>query len=147
MCCVGVSMYRKPASTPGSRSGISRHLSGSPMRHHARMIAAEEAASLGLDPERLAALLGRAAREVDAGRLPSCQLAVARHGRVAVATLGDAADHSRYLVFSVTKAVTAAAAWLVLGDGRLTPETKVAEVVPAFARDGFDAVTIEHLLT
>ena len=111
------------------------------------MIAAEEAASLGLDPDRLSALLGRAAREIDAGRLPSCQLAVAREGRVAVATLGDASDESRYLVFSVTKAVTAAAVWIVLGDGLLTPETRVAEVVPAFAREGFDAVTVEHLLT
>ena len=111
------------------------------------MIAAEEAEALGLEPERLEALLGRAAREIDAGRLPSCQLAVARDGRVAVATLGAATDDSRYLIFSVTKAVTAAAVWLVLGDGLLTPETKVAEALPSFARDGFDAVTVEHLLT
>ena len=111
------------------------------------MIAAEDAAALGLEPERLDALLGRAAREVDAGRLPSCQLAVAREGRVVVATLGAASDDSRYLVFSVTKAVTAAAVWLVLGDRLLTPETKVAELLPCFARPGFDAVTVEHLLT
>jgi CubicO group peptidase (beta-lactamase class C family) len=111
------------------------------------MIAAQEAEALGLEPERLAALLGRAAREVDAGRLPSCQLAVARGGRVALATLGAATDDSRYLVFSVTKAVTAAAVWLVLGDGLLTPGTRVAEVLPSFARHGFDALTVEHLLT
>jgi CubicO group peptidase (beta-lactamase class C family) len=111
------------------------------------MIAADEAEGLGLQPERLDALLGRAAREVDAGRLPSCQLAVAREGRVAVATLGAATDESRYLVFSVTKAVTAAAVWLAMGDGLVRAETVVADVVPSFAREGFDAVTVEHLLT
>jgi CubicO group peptidase (beta-lactamase class C family) len=98
--------------------------------------------------ERLAALLGRAAREVDAGRLPSCQLAVARDGElVHVTTLGAATDDSRYLTFSVTKAVVAAAVWVAVADGVLRPETRVCEHVPAFARPGFDAVTLEHLLT
>src|SRR3954447_867279 len=118
------------------------------MRHHARMIATPEAEALGLDPERLAALLGRAAREVDAGRLPSCQLAVARDGElVQVATPGAATDDHRYLTYSVTKALIAAAVWVAIGDGLLTAETRVCEHVPAFAREGFDAVTLEHLLT
>ena len=112
------------------------------------MIMAPELEGLGLVPDRLEALVGRASREIDAGRLPSCQLAVAREGRLAaVVTLGDATDDSRYLVFSVTKAVTAAAVWIAFGDGILAPETRVAELVPEFARDGFAAVTIEHLLT
>src|SRR4051794_35406103 len=112
-----------------------------PVRHHARVTAA-------VQKERLAALLGRAAREVDAGRLPSCQLAVARDGElVHVATLGAAMDDSRYLTFSVTKAVVAAAVWIAIGDGALRPETRVCEHVPSFARSGFDAVTLEHLLT
>jgi CubicO group peptidase (beta-lactamase class C family) len=98
--------------------------------------------------ERLAALLGRAAREVDAGRIPSCQLAVARDGElVHVATLGAADDDSRYLTFSVTKAVIAAAVWIAIGDGALRPETRVSDHVPPFARTGFDAVTLQHLLT
>jgi CubicO group peptidase (beta-lactamase class C family) len=111
------------------------------------MITADEAEALGLEPERLAALLGRASREIDAGRLPSCQLAVARDSRVVVATLGAATDDSRYLVFSVTKAVTAAAVWLAMGDGLLAPDTRVARHVPSFAREGFETVTVEHLLT
>jgi CubicO group peptidase (beta-lactamase class C family) len=98
--------------------------------------------------ERLAALLGRAAREVDAGRLPSCQLAVARAGELLhVATLGAASDDSRYLTFSVTKALVAGAVWVAIADGALKPETRVCEHVPSFARSGFDAVTLEHLLT
>jgi CubicO group peptidase (beta-lactamase class C family) len=98
--------------------------------------------------ERLAALLGRAAREVDAGRLPSCQLAVARDGElVRVVTLGAATDDSRYLTFSVTKAVIAAAVWIAIADGALRPETRVREHVPSFDRPGFAEVTLEHLLT
>ncbi len=98
--------------------------------------------------ERLAALLGRAAREIGEGRLPSCQLAVARDGQLLhVASLGAASDDSRYLTFSVTKALVAAAVWVAIGDGLLGPATRVAEHVPSFAREGFDAVTLEHLLT
>lgn len=101
-----------------------------------------------MQQDRLAALLGRAGREVEAGRLPSCQLAVARGGElVHVATLGDATDDNRYLTFSVTKAVVAAAVWIAIGDGVLRPETRVCDHVPAFARAGFDAVTLQHLLT
>lgn len=98
--------------------------------------------------DRLAALLGRAAREVDAGRLPSCQLAVGRGGELLhVATFGAAKDDSRYLTFSVTKALVAAAVWVAIGDGVLRPETRVCDHVPSFARAGFDAVTLQHLLT
>src|SRR4051812_36733129 len=112
-----------------------------PLRHHARM-------REPVYEERLAALLGRAAREVDAGRLPSCQLAVARDGElVRVATLGAANDDNRYLTYSVTKALVASAVWIALGEGVLKAQTRVCEHVPAFARKGFDAVTLEHLLT
>jgi CubicO group peptidase (beta-lactamase class C family) len=98
--------------------------------------------------ERLAALLGRAAREVDEGRLPSCQLAVARDGNlVQVATLGAATDDSRYLVFSVTKALVAAAVWVAIADGALTPDTLACTHIEAFTRPGFDRLTLEHLLT
>ncbi|MEO6205795.1 MAG: serine hydrolase domain-containing protein [Mycobacteriales bacterium] len=98
--------------------------------------------------KRLAALLGRAAREVDEGRLPSCQLAVAHDGElVHVATFGAATDDNRYLTLSITKAVMAAAVWVAIGDGALRPETRVCEHVASFARPGFDKVTLEHLLT
>ena len=50
-----------------------------------------------------------------------------------------ATDDSRYLTFSVTKAVVAAAVWLAIADGALRPETRVCEHVPSFARPGFDA--------
>jgi hypothetical protein len=48
-------------------------------------------------------LLDQAAVDVDSGRLPSCQLALAQHGEIlALESFGAATDASRYVVFSVT---------------------------------------------
>ena len=53
-------------------------------------IAAPE--TVGVDPERLDAVFQRAAREVEAGLLPSAQIAIARHGKlVGMRTFGHAA--------------------------------------------------------
>ena len=40
--------------------------------------------ALGLDAEKVQALLDRVKREVDDGLLPAVQVALARHGRLAV---------------------------------------------------------------
>ena len=107
-----------------------------------------EPSSIGLDPERLEALVTRARREVDQGLLPSCQLAVARHGQLgALYTLGAADDSSRYVIFSCTKAVVAGAAWLLMAEGALDPSTRAADLVPEFATNGKEAITLEQLLT
>ncbi len=93
-------------------------------------------------------LLDQAAVDVDAGRLPSCQLALAQHGElVALESFGAATDSSRYVVFSVTKALIAALTWQVITDGLLSDRTRVAELVPEFDADGKRDVTLEHLLT
>jgi CubicO group peptidase (beta-lactamase class C family) len=108
----------------------------------------ERVEDVGLDPAGVDALLDRAEEEVRDGLLPSCQLALARHGQVAlVAALGEATADSRYVVYSVTKAITAGAAWVLLGDGRLTATTRVVDVIPEFRTNGKEAVTLEHLLT
>ncbi len=93
------------------------------------------------------ALVARARRDVDDGLLPSCQLAVAHDGELVLdETFGAAAD-SRYVTFSVTKAFVGAIAWLLIGEGKLSDTTRVADVVPEFASNGKDEVTVEHLLT
>lgn len=102
---------------------------------------------LGLDPAAVAALLARAHREVDEGLLPSCQLALARHGRLALfATIGDAAPTSRYVIFSCTKALIATTMWQLLRSGEVALDDPAARYVPAFASNDKDTVTIEHLL-
>lgn len=103
---------------------------------------------VGVDPARLEALLERARREVDQGILPSCQLALARRGQLVLfETLGDAEPRSRYVIFSVTKGVIAGAIWILVGEGRLTWDTRVADVVPEFGTNGKEVVTVEQLLT
>jgi CubicO group peptidase (beta-lactamase class C family) len=93
-------------------------------------------------------LLDQAAVDVDSGRLPSCQFALAQHGElVALESFGTATDDSRFVVFSVTKAPIAALAWQVIGEGLLSDQTRVAELVPEFDVEGKCDVTLEHLLT
>jgi CubicO group peptidase (beta-lactamase class C family) len=114
------------------------------------------AAAAGLDPDRVADLVARAEREVDAGTIGSCQLAVARHGRLgAVAAIGrvmqagvtrPATPETLYVAFSCTKGVMSAASWLLMQDGLLDPAERVAEIVPEFAANGKETVTVEHLL-
>jgi CubicO group peptidase (beta-lactamase class C family) len=92
------------------------------------------------------ALKARARRDVDEGLLPSCQIALARDGELLVDETYGAPPTSRYVTFSVTKAFTATLAWLLIGDGLLRDDTRVADVVPEFAANGKAAVTVEHVL-
>ena len=102
--------------------------------------------AVGVDAERLDDVLQRVRREVDEGLLPSAQIAVAREGRLALfETIGEATDENLYCVFSATKALTSAAAWLLIEDGDLRLEEKVADIVPEFGTNGKDAVTVEQL--
>lgn len=102
--------------------------------------------AVGLDPRRLEAIAERVQEEVAAGLLPSAQVAVARNGQVALfETFGDATNDTLYCVFSATKAITAAAAWLLIQRGALLTREKVADIVPEFGANGKDDVTVEHL--
>jgi CubicO group peptidase (beta-lactamase class C family) len=108
----------------------------------------ERANDLGLDGVAVEALVARAEKEIRQGLLPSCQLALAREGRVGLfVTLGDATADNRYVIYSVTKAVTASGVWILLGDGALSPFTRVVDLVPEFGTHGKEEVTVEHLLT
>jgi CubicO group peptidase (beta-lactamase class C family) len=92
-------------------------------------------------------LISRARRDVDEGLVPSCQLALARGGELlAFETIGEASAASRYTIFSVTKALVAAAVWLLVGDGKLRYEDRVADLIPEFDTNGKRSVTVDHLL-
>lgn len=102
--------------------------------------------SIGLDPEKLEELVRRVRREVEEGLLPSAQVAVAREGRLGLfETFGEADDDTMYPVFSSTKAVTSAAAWLLVAEGELDVTERVAAIVPEFYTNGKDVVTVEQL--
>ncbi|MBW2313734.1 MAG: beta-lactamase family protein [Deltaproteobacteria bacterium] len=110
----------------------------------------------GLDPAAIDALAAKVAETV--GRYDGCgaQIAVARRGRAVLRSFGSApiagdvqpvSDQTLFCTFSVTKAFTSSAAWMLLEAGRLGLEDPVARHVPGFDRHGKGAVTVEQLLT
>ncbi|WP_433472268.1 serine hydrolase domain-containing protein [Spirillospora sp. CA-142024] len=102
----------------------------------------------GIDPGRLEVLLHRVRLEVEDGSLPSVQLAVAREGRlVAFETWGDADPGTRYILQSVGRSVVAGVVWKLLGEGLLRLDERIAEIIPEFAPNGKEAVTVEQVLT
>jgi CubicO group peptidase (beta-lactamase class C family) len=102
----------------------------------------------GVDPARLDVFLRRVRLEVEGGPLPSAQVAVARNGRlVAFETYGDATADKRYILQSVGRTIVAATVWKLLGEGLLHLDERVGDVIPEFATNGKDAVTVEQLLT
>jgi CubicO group peptidase (beta-lactamase class C family) len=121
----------------------------------ATMVAAKPE-DLDIEPERLEAVFARARREVDDGVLPSAQVAVARHGKLAgMRTFGSAVqggaelpatDETLYHIFSCTKAVVAAAVWLLFESGDLRLDERVAEIIPEFGTNGKDVITVEQLM-
>lgn len=108
----------------------------------------------------LEALLARAEKSAGIDPLCATQVALARDGAlVATATFGSArfggADGSvrevdadtLFSVYSVTKAIVSAASWILLQEGKLALDDRVAERIPEFGQRGKEAVTVEHVLT
>ncbi|WP_433920361.1 beta-lactamase family protein [Streptomyces canus] len=104
--------------------------------------------TVGVDPHRLDVLLRRIRLEVEHGPLPSAQVAVARGGRlVAFETWGDAEPSTRYVLQSVGRSIVAGAVWKLIGEGRLDVAEHVAAIIPEFAPNGKEEVTVEQVLT
>ena len=84
---------------------------------------------VGIDGDKLEAVFARVRRDVDDGVLPSAQVAVARHRRLAgMRTFGHAVqggelkpatNDTLYTIFSCTKAIVAAGVWTLFEDGLL----------------------------
>ncbi len=111
---------------------------------------------VGIDSERLEALFARAKRDVDQGLLSSCQVAVARHGKVAaVRTFGEAVQGGRlqpatnrtlYPLFSCTKGIVSVATWVLLEEKLMRVDERVADIIPEFGTNGKEAVTVEQVM-
>ncbi|HEY2663004.1 MAG TPA: serine hydrolase domain-containing protein [Candidatus Binataceae bacterium] len=110
----------------------------------------------GLDSTKVKALFERAEREVAQGLLPAVQVAIARNGKIgAMKTLGRAVqggvdqaatNETLFVIFSCTKAIMAAAAWLLIQDRKLKETEVVAEIVPEFGTNGKDKITVQEIL-
>ena len=102
----------------------------------------------GVSQEKLDELLARVKKEVEEGLLPSAQIAIAKNGKlIAFETFGSATNDSLYCVFSSTKAITSAAGWLLIQDGKLDVSQKVSELIPEFATNDKQNIRIEQLFT
>lgn len=110
-------------------------------------LVASDPAEVGLDPQRADELLERAGKEVAQGLLPAVQIAVGREGRIgAFHCYGDCTEDSLFCIFSSTKVFVASAIWILLQEGKIREGTKVVEIVPEFATNGKDKVTLEHVM-
>jgi CubicO group peptidase (beta-lactamase class C family) len=115
------------------------------------------ATDLHLDAAALARLDELINRHIAEGRYPGAQIAIARHGRLAlVKTYGDARldpqrqparDETLWLLYSNTKVLTACAVWLLAERGALRFTDRVAEHLPGFEANGKGDITIVQLLS
>ena len=112
--------------------------------------------AVGLDPAKLDRVCEIVMSHIAGGYHPGAQLAVARHGKLALyqsfgnATLAPSRmvdERTLFPLFSNTKVVTAAAVWTLVEEGKLRFSDRVAEHVPGFGAHGKDGVTVAHLLT
>ncbi len=117
---------------------------------------ADNAAEVGLNPDKVQALMDRAERDIKEGILPACQLAIACKGKIAaMRTFGcavqggvekPATDETLFVTMSATKAITSSALWLLIQEGKISPDDTVVKYVPEYGTNGKETTTIEHLL-
>jgi CubicO group peptidase (beta-lactamase class C family) len=94
----------------------------------------------------VARLMAAAQRQVDEGRTPACQFALALHGElIAVGSFGAATDSTRFSAMSSTKAVIAATMLALISERALSVEMPVVDVFPEFGTNGKHTITVEQL--
>jgi CubicO group peptidase (beta-lactamase class C family) len=112
--------------------------------------------ALGLDAAKLERACEVVTSHIAGGYHPGAQLAVARHGKLALyRAFGDATvapsrqadERTLFPLFSNTKVITAAAVWTLVEEGTLRFSDCVADHVPGFEAREKGHVTIAHLLT
>jgi CubicO group peptidase (beta-lactamase class C family) len=117
---------------------------------------ADSATDVGLNPDKVQALMDRAERDVKEGVLPACQVAIARNGKIAaMKSYGRAVqggverpvtDQTVFVAMSATKALTSSALWLLIQEGKISPADQIVKYVPEYGTNGKELTTIEHLL-
>jgi CubicO group peptidase (beta-lactamase class C family) len=117
---------------------------------------ADSPKQVGLNPDKVQALMDRAARDVKEGVLPACQVAIARKGKIAaMQTFGravqggvdkPATDETFFVAMSATKAVTASALWIMIQEGKMAPADPIVKYVPEYGTNGKESTTIEQLM-
>jgi CubicO group peptidase (beta-lactamase class C family) len=102
----------------------------------------------GPDPRRVDLVLERVRLEVDAGALPSAQIALYVAGRqYAFEAFGTATASTRYVLQSAGRPVVAGVLWKLMSDGLLDIGRTVASYIPEFGTNGKHVVTVEQVVT
>ncbi len=117
---------------------------------------ASSPADVGVDSDRLQELFAFVRSQVEDAGLPGAQVAVGRQGKIAgfesfgTAVQGGAetavTDDTLFCIYSSTKAILGVAVWGLIEDGLLSIDERVSEVVPEFAGEGKDAITVEQVM-
>src|SRR6516165_5650026 len=111
---------------------------------------------VGLDATRLGRLSAAIKDDIAAEKYDGAVFVVGRSGKVAMHEAIGFADRARgraarsddvFLIFSITKALTAAAVLMRVDRGELSLTTKVAEVIPEFGSKGKHRITIAQLMS
>lgn len=99
-----------------------------------------------VDPDAIEKLVARVRRDVDDGLLPAAQIAVAVDDAIIIDETFGAEPATRFIPYSATKALTAAAMWRVIADEHLDVSRPVAQFMQPFGRNGKQNVTIEQVM-
>ena len=113
-------------------------------------------AELGFHEPALAKLRKLIESHIAEGRYPGAQIALARHGKLAlfesfgrasIAPAGAANADTLWLLFSNTKVITAAGIWALVEDGALRFADRIADHVPEFAKHGKGDITLAQVIS
>lgn len=113
---------------------------------------------VGMDPQRLTEIDGVVAEGIAAGEMPGCVVMIGRRGKVVfLKAYGNRQAEPEPVAMttdtvfdmaSLTKPVaTATSIMILLQEGKLRLEDRVAKHVPEFAAEGKDRITVLDLLT
>ena len=116
-----------------------------------------DSAAIGMDPQRLARIDALVAQGLEAGEMAGCVVCVGRQGRIAfLKAYGDRQVEPQreamtadtvFDLASITKPVATATSIMVLVEqGRLRLQDRVAQHLPEFGQKGKETITVEDLL-
>jgi hypothetical protein len=114
-------------------------------------------ASLGFAATPLQHLDRLIRQHIEENRYPGAQIALARHGKLALfrsygnaktdRETAPATGETLFLLFSQTKVLTSAAVWTLIEEGKLSFMDRIADHLPEFAQRGKAEITLHQVMT
>jgi CubicO group peptidase (beta-lactamase class C family) len=113
--------------------------------------------SLGFRKNQIDRLVELIEKHIAEGRYPGCQIALARHGKLALfrsfgnavtePAMRAAADDTLWLLYSNTKVVTAVSLWVLAERGLFGFSDRIADHVPEFKKHAKGNITVLQTIT